>query len=67
VGAVVPRKQGGLVIAAAHRFAFLDEDTGQTETIDEVNLEYPTSRFNDGKCDPAGRFWAGKHENFPSK
>lgn len=33
VGAVVPRKNGGLVVAAHHRFAFFDEDTGDTKTI----------------------------------
>ncbi|CAK8697077.1 regucalcin-like [Clavelina lepadiformis] len=59
VGAVVPRKKGGLVVAAGHRFAFLDETTGEMETIQECNKEFPHSRFNDGKCDPAGRFWAG--------
>nr|CAB3265931.1 regucalcin-like [Phallusia mammillata] len=63
VGAVVPREKGGLVIAAAHRFAFVDEETGATETIKEANLEFPQSRFNDGKCDPAGRFWAGTMGN----
>ncbi|XP_002120764.2 regucalcin-like [Ciona intestinalis] len=59
IGAVVPRKSGGLMIAAGHRFASWNENTGESETFKEVNLEFPTSRFNDGKCDPVGRFWAG--------
>ena len=60
VGAVVPRKKGGLVVAADHHFSFLDEDSGELQRIKKVNEEFPESRFNDGKCDPAGRFWAGK-------
>ncbi|XP_076808510.1 regucalcin-like [Clavelina lepadiformis] len=58
VGCVVPRKTGGLVVAAEHRFAFLDEETGKMQTIQECHTEFPAVIFNDGKCDPAGRFWA---------
>ena len=59
VGAVVPRQKGGLLVAAGHHFSFLNEDTGELQRIKEVNQQFPESRFNDGKCDPAGRFWAG--------
>lgn len=59
VGAVVPRSNGGLVVAAGHKFAFLDETTGDIETVHEIETEKLGTRFNDGKCDPAGRFWAG--------
>ena len=60
VGAVVPRKDGGILVAAAHHFSFLDEDTGELSRIKEISAQFPESRFNDGKCDPAGRFWAGE-------
>ncbi|MFV1995348.1 MAG: SMP-30/gluconolactonase/LRE family protein [Verrucomicrobiales bacterium] len=59
VGAVVPRGSGGLVIAGASGFAFLDPESGATSPITDPEADLPDNRFNDGKCDPAGRFWAG--------
>lgn len=58
VGTVVPRAQGGLAVAVERGFATLDED-GTLQMIAEVEADDPRTRFNDGKCDPAGRFWAG--------
>ena len=59
VTAVVPRKKGGYIAAFSNGICFLDEDGGMGEMI--VNPEQGKSgnRFNDGKCDPAGRFWIG--------
>jgi len=59
VGTVVPRAKGGLVIAGASGFAFLDEETGEVTHIIDPEAHLSNTRFNDGKCDPAGRFWAG--------
>jgi sugar lactone lactonase YvrE len=59
VGTVVPRASGGLVWAGDHGFFFLDEVTGQSTSIADPEPNHPENRFNDGKCDPAGRFWAG--------
>ena len=58
VGTVVGRQSGGLMVALQRGFATLDPDTGAVEIVadPEDNAEF---RFNDGKCDPAGRFWAG--------
>ncbi|XP_039265311.2 regucalcin-like [Styela clava] len=58
VSAVVPRENGGFVVAAYDRFASLNEVTGLSSTIAKVPLNEQV-KFNDGKCDPAGRFWAG--------
>lgn len=58
VGTVVPRAKGGLVVALETGFAFVDEQSGQTTPIADPEKGVET-RFNDGKCDPAGRFWAG--------
>jgi sugar lactone lactonase YvrE len=60
VSCVVPRKSGGLALTLPHGFFGLDLSTKKLEAI-SVSLEsdIPTNRFNDGKCDPAGRFWAG--------
>jgi len=59
VGAVVPRERGGLVVAAGQRFGFLNEETGDLDIIHTIDAKLAGTRFNDGKCDPFGRFWAG--------
>jgi sugar lactone lactonase YvrE len=60
VGAAVLRQGGdGLVLALQEGFALLNERTGKVEIVAAVEKDLPTNRMNDGKCDPAGRFWAG--------
>ena len=59
VGTVVPRRSGGLMVAVHHGFASLDLETEQMQIVADPEHDLPTNRFNDGKCDPAGRFWAG--------
>ena len=59
VGTVVPRANGGLVWAGDDGFFFLDEQTGVSTAIADPEPDLPNNRFNDVKCDPAGRFWAG--------
>ena len=59
VGTVVPRDRGGLVIAGASGFRFLDETTGTLTPVADPEAHLPGNRFNDGKCSPDGRFFAG--------
>ncbi len=59
VGTVVPRESGGLVIAGDHGLFFLDEETGGLTAIADPEPAKPDNRFNDGKCSPDGRFFAG--------
>lgn len=59
VGTVVPRASGGLVIAGDHGFSFLDETTGAVTPIADPEHDLPDNRFNDGKCSPDGKFFAG--------
>jgi sugar lactone lactonase YvrE len=59
VGLVVPRRSGGLVWAGDTGFHFLDTQTGLSQPIVDPEPGLPDNRFNDGKCDPAGRLWAG--------
>lgn len=59
VGTVVPRESGGLVIAGDHGLFFLDEETGALTPIADPEHDKPDNRFNDGKCSPDGRFFAG--------
>lgn len=60
VGVVVPRAAGGLVMGGDNGLAFVDSASGKrTPIADPESDKKPDNRFNDGKCDPAGRFWAG--------
>ncbi len=59
VGTVVPRESGGLVIAGDHGISFLDEETGALTHLADPEQDKPDNRFNDGKCSPDGRFFAG--------
>ncbi|XP_058886332.1 regucalcin-like isoform X1 [Acipenser ruthenus] len=59
VGSVVPRRSGGYVIGVGTRFAAVDWETQTIKTIAHVDKDKSNNRFNDGKVDPAGRFFAG--------
>jgi sugar lactone lactonase YvrE len=59
VGTVVPRQGGGLVIAGDQGFTFLDESSGELLPIADPEHGKEDNRFNDGKCAPDGRFFAG--------
>lgn len=60
VGAAIPCQNGDrLILAMLHGFAFFDPNTGNLEQILDPEADKPSNRFNDGKCDPYGRLWAG--------
>ncbi len=58
VGCVAPRRSGGLIAALKDSFWLIELSNGGRTFLAAVQ-EPPTNRFNDGKCDPAGRFLAG--------
>ena len=58
VGAVVPRAAGGFLAALQDGFSVIGD--GPPRPVASVEHAAPGEfRLNDGKCDPAGRFWAG--------
>jgi sugar lactone lactonase YvrE len=59
VGAVVVRQSGGLILALQHGFYSYQEESKAWTAIADPESERINNRFNDGKCDAAGRFWAG--------
>jgi sugar lactone lactonase YvrE len=62
--AVVRRAAGGLLLAMENGFHFFEPETGNLKLIADPERDKPENRFNDGKCDPSGRFWAGTlHKN----
>jgi sugar lactone lactonase YvrE len=58
-GSLAVRESGGLIVALATALVFFDPKTGTIERIAEPEAHVPQRRFNDGKCDRQGRFWAG--------
>jgi len=62
VGSVVPRAAGGVAVALHNGFACIDLTTDKITPVADPERMVPENRFNDGKCDPAGRFWAGTME-----
>lgn len=59
VGAVVPRRRGGLMLAVRDGFGTLDPTTGAFQLQAPVELDRTDQRMNDGGVDSDGRFWAG--------
>lgn len=62
-GTVVIRENGKLALALHNGFYDFDPTSQSCELICDPEAEQPLTRFNDGKCDPAGRFWAGTMED----
>lgn len=58
IGSFALRERGGAVLALRRGFYTLDFATGETRPIAEPEVG-SENRFNDGKCDRRGRFWAG--------
>jgi len=58
VGSLGLRRRGGLVVALKTGFFFFDPPKKFTPIV-EPKDELPDNRFNDGKTDRQGRFWAG--------
>ncbi len=59
IGTVVPWRRDEVMVAVRHGFTSFDLATGTLHPILDPEEHLPGNRFNDGKCDPAGRFWAG--------
>lgn len=59
VGSIAPRAGGGFIAGTEHGFALLDPLADRFELLDHPEAHWPDNRFNDGKVDPAGAFWAG--------
>ena len=58
VSSVVPSRSGGVAVTLQHGFYALNLGS-KPSLMAEVEGGLPQNRFNDGKCDPSGRFWAG--------
>jgi sugar lactone lactonase YvrE len=60
IGTVVPTLNEDFICAGDSGIYRFDPSNGQkTNLADPEAKKRPDNRFNDGKCDPSGRFWAG--------
>lgn len=59
IGCIVLREKGGLAAALRIGFCFVDSNTYGVTLIKNPETDMENIRFNDGKCDCMGRFWAG--------
>jgi sugar lactone lactonase YvrE len=59
IGCVVPRQSGGLLAATVSGIYHLDPASGARTRVSAIEADRPETHFNDGKVDPAGRFWFG--------
>ncbi len=69
IGAIAICKSGHFIGALKNGFGFIDRKSGVVKMISNPEPHLPGNRFNDGKCDPQGRFWAGtmSHTDEPRK
>ncbi|MEA3029490.1 MAG: xylono,5-lactonase [Sphingomonadales bacterium] len=61
---LAPRASGGFIGAGYDGFLAIDLETRQALHLGDPEPELDTNRFNDGKVDREGRFWAGTMDRF---
>lgn len=59
IGTVVPTETGNFLVALQNGIYQFNPETGAKKRIVDPEEDLPDNRFNDGKCDPSGRLWAG--------
>ena len=59
VASLAPRRDTGFIAGTRRGFAEIDLDSMRFEPLGHPEADRSTNRFNDGKLDRMGRFWAG--------
>ena len=59
IGGFVFRHNGGMVVSLKTGIYFFNPDNGDLRQIQNPETDLPDNRFNEGKCDPRGRFFTG--------
>lgn len=59
IGCLALRKDGGLIFTKRASIWTCGSDSSQLTLVSSLENEPANNRFNDGKCDPHGRFLAG--------
>ena len=67
LGCLGRRARGGLIVTMTSGFYFFDPATGTFDPITDPEAHLTDTRFNDGKPDRQGRFWAGTMFEVPGR
>ena len=59
VGSLAPRTAGGFIAGTDQGLGLIDLEASRFEIIADPEAQIMGNRFNDGKVDRSGRFWAG--------
>jgi sugar lactone lactonase YvrE len=59
IGSIAVCSNGNFLAALQNGFGFIDRTSGEVRMIADPEAHLPKNRFNEGKCDPEGRFFAG--------
>ena len=59
IGSLAPAASGGFIAGTDRGFAIVDPFQDRFEVFGNPEPDRPGNRFNDGKVDARGRFWAG--------
>ncbi len=59
IGCIALTTDGNFIAGLKEGIGWIDRHSGKVEILTQPEQDLPGNRFNDGKCDPAGRFWAG--------
>ena len=63
IGSLAPRASCGFVAATERGFYSIDLEAKRFEPIGHPEEHRPANRFNDGKVDRSGHFWAGSMDS----
>lgn len=61
-GCIALHKNGGLIATLRKSFVTIELPNGIVSSLNQALAQRQDVRFNDGKCDRQGRFWAGTAE-----
>jgi sugar lactone lactonase YvrE len=59
LASIAPKVDGSLIMAMRSGLWHFDPATGERDHLADPPYDPKQERFNDGKCDPQGRFWVG--------
>ena len=59
IGSAVVSPDGNFLAALENGIGYVNRESGEVTMVASPEADVPGNRFNDGKCGPDGKFWAG--------